>query len=149
MVGGSADAELVRRRWAEVLGTLERRRVTWVLVSQSAQVASVEAGEVRLAFTSPQLADRFMAGSHAENVALAIRETLGLAVSVVAIHGPDLVAREVATPIAEVVGPEPSDGSAPVLSEEAPESGDPPAPDADLSGPEVIARMLGGTVIED
>jgi DNA polymerase-3 subunit gamma/tau len=90
-----------------------------------------------------------MAGSHSENVALAIRETLGLAVSVVAIHGPEFVAREVATSVAEVAGPEPSDGNAPVPSEEGPQSADPPAPDTDLSGPEVIARMLGGTVIED
>jgi DNA polymerase-3 subunit gamma/tau len=125
--------------------------VTWVLVSQSAQVASVDAGEVRLSFTSPQLADRFMAGSHAENVALAIRETLGLAVSVVAIHSPEPIARESGSPVSTPTEkPEGSvDQPSAVPVEEVPEPGDSPAPDADLNGPEVIARMLGGTVIED
>ena len=44
VAGGAEDAELVRRRWPEVLGTLERRRVTWAMVSQTATVASIEDG---------------------------------------------------------------------------------------------------------
>jgi len=151
IVGGSADAELIRRRWAEVLGTLERRRVTWVLVSQSAQVASVESSEVRLSFSSPQLADRFMAGNHAENVALAIRETLGLTVSVVATDGPDPGMNHTEAPTSEVIvnSEDPEDKTSDNPGEEMPEPSDTPAPDAGLNGPEVIARMLGGTIIED
>lgn len=152
MVGGAADAELIRRRWPEVLGTLERRRVTWVLVSQSAQVANVEAGEVRLSFTSPQLADRFMTGNHAENVGLAIRETLGLAVSVVGIHGQVPVEGTPETPDSppeSVESTPPSIGEDLKAADDVTEPDDAAAPDADLSGPEVVARMLGGTVVED
>ncbi|WP_062136616.1 DNA polymerase III subunit gamma and tau [Demequina aestuarii] len=82
VAGGAEDTELVRRRWAEVLGTLERRRVTWSMVSQSAQVASVEGGVLTLAFDNPALAGRFAGSTHAENVALAVRETLGLNVRI-------------------------------------------------------------------
>jgi len=86
--GGPEDTELVRRRWDEVLGTLERRRVTWVLVKQSAQVASLDNGVLKLAFDGAPLAARFAAGNHAENVALAVRETLGLHVRVEGTVGP-------------------------------------------------------------
>ncbi|WP_061964842.1 DNA polymerase III subunit gamma and tau [Demequina aurantiaca] len=86
--GGPEDSELVRRRWDEVLGTLERRRVTWVLVKQSAQVAEVDNGVLKLAFDGAPLASRFATGNHAENVGLAVRETLGLHVRVEGIVGP-------------------------------------------------------------
>ncbi|MCJ7826966.1 MAG: hypothetical protein MUP36_01820, partial [Demequinaceae bacterium] len=90
-------------------------------------------------------------GTHAENVALAIRETLGLAVSVVGIDGQEPIGSASATPTSEPVSaPEtPEDPSPPAPVDETPEPDDAPAPDAELSGPEVIARMLGGTVIDD
>jgi DNA polymerase-3 subunit gamma/tau len=169
---GAGDAELLRRRWAEVLGTLERRRVTWVLVSQSAQVARVEGGEVHLAFASPQLAERFNGGQHAENVALAIRETLGLEVRVVgaAEDAPAASPRAASTPTpprdapaplaanastaeftrkTEPPGATPSEPARIAATEDEAADGDAFAPDAHLTGPEVIAHMLGGTVIED
>ena len=166
-VGGASDTELIRRRWPEVLGALERRRVTWVLVSQSSQVAAVEANQVRLAFTSPQLAERFMTGNHAENVALAIREALGLAVTVVASNDSaphvDASSPSAASPPAHEpsgrpdaenpADPEPpppatqTEDQAPAEESAAPEDG--PDPEGNLSGPEIIARMLGGTVVDD
>jgi len=171
---GGEDAELLRRRWTEVLGTLERRRVTWVLVSQSAQVTHVEEGQVSLAFSSPQLAERFNGGQHAENVALAIRETLGLQVRVVgdaagAVASPPPAARVApsarrepeasAPPSSPATAPNarqsepagvasPASRRAAATEDEASDSDD-AAPDAGLTGPEVIATMLGGTVVED
>ncbi len=164
---GTSDTELLRRRWSEVLGTLERRRVTWVLVSQSAQVASVDRGEVRLAFSSPQLGVRFMDGNHAENVALAIRETLGLPVTVVVAESasaspsssPAPAAREASASIARGATTAKADGGEPVTTtagqnpdaetdaEDAAAPGDALAPDSGLTGPEVIAKMLGGTIV--
>ncbi len=174
------DTELVRRRWAEVLGTLERRRVTWVLVSQSAQVAAVTGTEVHLAFASPQLADRFNAGNHAENVSLAVRETLGLQLRAVGTAGPG------EPPAAPAPTPAPAATSAPAAP-----SPPPPAPDdageslasklksaakpaakreqaaasvpdeedvsaddaladgGNKAGADVVAEMLGGTIVED
>ena len=132
-VDSADDAVLIRRRWNEILGTLERHRVTWVLVSQSAQVSAVEGSELRLSFTSPQLAERFAGGQHAENVALAVRETLGLKVSVSASSGGE-------TP--------PPPPPAPV-QDDVTSQDDPPAPDAELSGADAVAKLLGGTVIDD
>ncbi len=158
--GGSEDAELLRRRWSEVLGTLERRRVTWVLVSQSAQVARVEGESVYLAFSSPQLAERFNGGQHAENVALAIRETLGLQTQVIgeadglaaaptARSAPPAPPAPPATPVPPPVAePEPPRHRASATEDEASDNDD-AAPDAGLTGAEAIAQMLGGTVVED
>jgi DNA polymerase-3 subunit gamma/tau len=77
------DAELVRRRWPEVLQTLRGLRMaTWVLVSQNAQVGAVTSTALTLAFSTPQLATTFRTGPHAENVQRALHETLGLDVRV-------------------------------------------------------------------
>lgn len=85
----AAEAEMVRRRWPEVLQTLRGLKMaSWALVSQNAQVASIEAGVVRLAFTTPQLAQTFRTGPHAEHVRRALHETLGLDVRVEPVLAP-------------------------------------------------------------
>lgn len=162
---GAEDSELVRRRWPEVLGTLERRRVTWAMVSQSAQVAGVEAGVLRLAFDNGALAARFTGGEHAENVALAVRETLGLHVRVEATLAPGAhtgpvpvtvpptgALPQVAAPSTPASGvasapPPPAPDDEPFEHEIAPD--DEPAPSAELMGAEAVAKLLGGTIIED
>lgn len=161
--GGSdgTDSELVRRRWREVLGTLERRRVTWAMVSQSAQVLTVEGGVLTLGFDNPGLAARFDGGPHAENVALAVRETLGLKVRVVGTTGPAAnSAAQAAAPSSTSAAavpaavatsapaapepPEPEDEPIEDISED-----DAAAPDEALSGSDIVARELGGVIIED
>ena len=161
VASGPDDAALVRRRWDEVLGTLERRRVTWTMVKQSGQVASVEDGVLKLAFDNPALAARFGAGQHAENVALAVRETLGLHVRVEGVVGPSGNTGGPAPSSAPQnapqgsSGPSASSGSEPPLPDEAPSvdedmsADDAQAPSAHLSGAEVIASMLGGTIVDD
>ncbi len=173
VAGGAEDSELVRRRWPEVLGTLERRRVTWALVSANSQVQSVEGGVLKLAFDNPAIASRFGSGQHAENVALAVRETLGLHVRVESLVGPVAAAPAAAsapsrpmpsTGAMPAVGA-PATGSAPLSANEPPLPTEAPppayddiediseddarAPEAQLSGAEVIAAMLGGTIVED
>ncbi|WP_372594107.1 DNA polymerase III subunit gamma and tau [Actinotalea sp.] len=87
--GPAPEAEMVRRRWPEVLQTLRGvRRSTWVLVSENAQVAAVEGGLVSLAFTTPQLATTFRTGPHGDHVRNALRETLGLDVRVESVIAP-------------------------------------------------------------
>lgn len=77
------EAEMLRRRWPEVLETINgMRKATWVLVSQNAQVASLTAESVGLSFNSPGLETAFSSGPHAEVVAQAIQRTLGFAVRV-------------------------------------------------------------------
>ena len=158
VAGGPDDSALVRRRWEEVLGTLERKRVTWTMVKQSGQVASVEAGILKLAFDNPALAARFGAGSHAENVALAVRETLGLHVRVEGVVGPlggESAPASPGAPQRASQGSSASSGAEPPMPEEPPvededmSSDDAQAPSAHLSGAEVIASMLGGTVVDE
>ncbi len=157
IAGGAEDAALVRRRWDEVLGTLERRRVTWTMVKQSAQVAAVEGGILKLAFDNPALAARFGAGAHAENVALAVRETLGLHVRVEGVVGPEgsfSAASATNTPQNPSRGAsrspsEPPMPDEPPVEDEDMSDDDAQAPSAHLSGADVIASMLGGTVVED
>ncbi|WP_436968504.1 DNA polymerase III subunit gamma and tau [Demequina muriae] len=122
VVGGAEDTELVRRRWAEVLGTLERRRVTWSMVSQSAQVASVEGGVLTLAFDNPALAGRFAGSTHAENVALAVRETLGLHVRIESVT--DTTARPAPVTPASA-SPTSARAASPVAVASAPAAADP------------------------
>lgn len=170
IAGGAEDAELVRRRWAEVLGTLERHRVTWAMVSQSAAVASVDSGVLRLAFDNAPLASRFAAGDHAENVALAIRETLGLHVRVEAAGGvasteeiravsPGVAAATGMTPVvteapksAAASGRAKTPATPPPLEEPEHEdeiSDDDESDEAQLTGAEAVAKLLGGTVVEN
>nr|NLD41505.1 DNA polymerase III subunit gamma and tau [Actinomycetales bacterium] len=85
---GGPDSTLVRRRWGEVLETLGRiRRASWVLVSQSAAVGEMRDGSLHLVFEPPGLVQAFQNGGHRENVALALRETLGLEVEVRGVTG--------------------------------------------------------------
>ncbi|PYG01157.1 DNA polymerase-3 subunit gamma/tau [Georgenia satyanarayanai] len=74
-----ADADLIRRRWPEVLSTLARfKRTTWALVSQNAQVGEVSGGVLHLAFATSGLAHTFGSGSHSEHLQRALLETLGV-----------------------------------------------------------------------
>lgn len=83
---GSADSEVLRRRWPEVLATLGRlSRATWSLVSQSAQVADLSSTTLTLSFPSPGLVQNFRSAARAEQVQQAVRETLGFDVRVEAI----------------------------------------------------------------
>ena len=79
--GGQAgpEADLVRRRWNEVLATLAGfKRTTWTLVSQNAHVGEVSGGVLHLAFTTGGLAHTFRTGTHAEALQRALQETLGV-----------------------------------------------------------------------
>lgn len=80
---GGGDTEVLRRRWPEVLDTLNRlKKTTWVLISQNAQVVELDATTLKLGFAAPGLASAFRAGPHADLVQQAVRETLGFTVSV-------------------------------------------------------------------
>jgi len=172
VAGGAEDAELVRRRWQEVMGTLERRRVTWAMVSQSATVVSVDGGVMRLAFDNASLVSRFASGDHAENVAHAVRETLGLHVRVEAVGGAPVTAAvpvvsaavAAATGMTPVVTAAPAPPKAsgrskartaePPLPTEAPSEEDMSDDDAmdeagQLTGADAVAKLLGGTVVDD
>ncbi|MBC7550265.1 MAG: DNA polymerase III subunit gamma and tau [Cellulomonas sp.] len=80
---GGMETEVLRRRWAEVLATLNKlRKATWALVSQNAQVGELTSTTLTLTFAVPGLATAFRSGVHAEMVQRAVRETLGFDVRV-------------------------------------------------------------------
>lgn len=144
------------------------------MVSQSAQVVNMEAGALRLSFDTPALATRFGTGDHAENVALAVRETLGLHVRVEVVGGapvpqghqsvsPAVAAATGMTPVVtQAAKPaaasgrsvkaatQPQAASEPPPWDEEPETSDDDAPleGAELSGADAVAKLLGGTVVE-
>jgi DNA polymerase III subunit gamma/tau len=79
----ATSAEMLRRRWPEVLDTLSRlRKSTWALVSQNAQVAELTDATLRLTFASAGLATAFRNSPGAELVQRAVRETLGFEIRV-------------------------------------------------------------------
>jgi len=140
------------------------------MVSQSAAVASVDAGVLRLAFDNAPLAGRFSAGDHAENVALAVRETLGLQVRVEASGGsaPTAEIRAVSPGVAAATGMTPvvTQASKPAAASGRAKAAEPPPPadepepfdeisdddepdEAQLTGAEAVAKLLGGTVVEN
>ena len=146
------------------------------MVSQSAQVVVVEAGVLQLSFDTPALAARFATGDHGENVALAVRETLGLHVRVEAlgsnpgpvVHNsvsPSVAAATGMTPVVtETAKPAATSGRSnrgtrdpqpPLASEPPPwdvepdiSDDDAPAADSELMGADAIAKLMGGTVVE-
>jgi len=104
---GGPDTEMLRRRWPEVLETLSRlKKTTWVLVSQNAQVADLDATTLRLSFIAPGLATYFRTGAHADMVQRAVRETLGFDARVEAV-----LAEQAPTAAPPQQDPEPGHGS--------------------------------------
>jgi DNA polymerase-3 subunit gamma/tau len=109
---------------------------------------------LKLAFDNPALAARFGAGPHSENLALAVRETLGLHVRVEPVVGPAEPATAAAAAPASS-GTSTSSAQVPPLPDEAPAEhedmadDDAAEPASQLSGADVIASMLGGTVVDE
>src|SRR5690606_36642936 len=128
-----------------VLGTREHRRVTWALVSQSAQVGAIDAGVLTLAFDNAALAGRFAAGNHAEHVALAVRETLGLHLRVESAVGPASASEP--APAESAVEGEVEVEDSRVVEDAQPEYA--ASAPGQLSGADAVAQMLGGTVVKE
>jgi DNA polymerase-3 subunit gamma/tau len=79
----SADTEVLRRRWPEVLETLKQiKRVSWILVDQYAQVEELTSTTLRLSIAGAGPATRFRDGPHSASVQQAVNETLGFDVRV-------------------------------------------------------------------
>lgn len=76
---GSAEAEMLRTRWPEVLDAVRRERMaTWALLKQHAQPGSIVGGVFSLRFTSAGLIGTFTNGGHLDVVSRAIEQALGL-----------------------------------------------------------------------
>ncbi len=89
----------VRRLWPDIVeATKARRRVTWMHLTQHAQVVGVDAGSLTLGFQAPGPRDNFAAGGHAEIVRQAAIDVVGEDWKVEAIVAPGSRAGGGATP---------------------------------------------------
>ncbi|WP_122822926.1 DNA polymerase III subunit gamma and tau [Georgenia faecalis] len=105
---GDVDADMVRRRWPEVLETLARlKRTTWALVSQNGQVAEISGGVLRLGFTTAGLAQAFRSGPHTEPLQRALAETLGVQVRIEPVLSASAAGGDRGAPSAEPPAPAP------------------------------------------
>lgn len=79
----SADADMLRRRWKEVLGVLEDlSRVTWTQVRDTASVGPLRDGELLVLFRNVGVLQRFNSGNNQQVLAAAIFQALGLQLQV-------------------------------------------------------------------
>ncbi len=75
--------------WPDLLRQVQgMKRSTWMIVSANAQVHELAGGVLRLAFSNQGTARGFSNGQHAEVVAAAVEQLLGVAVRVEAVEGP-------------------------------------------------------------
>ncbi|WPF82820.1 DNA polymerase III subunit gamma and tau [Sanguibacter sp. 4.1] len=149
--GQSAQsAEMLRRRWPEVLDTLSRmRKSTWALIAQNAQVADLSDTTLRLTFASTGLATTFRNGPGAELVQRAVRETLGFDVRVEG--GIEEPGRAAPAPAAGSAAPAPAQapaGLAGVDPAAAAASWDVPVATVSAPAPSSAQQVTGGTVAQ-
>ncbi|WP_334173395.1 DNA polymerase III subunit gamma and tau [Sinomonas sp.] len=86
--GGSGSVEMFRRAWPEVLEALTAiKRLTWILVSQNANVAGFDGRTLTLAFANSGSVNSFSRGDHPDNVRRAVQQVLGVDVQIDATTG--------------------------------------------------------------
>ncbi|WP_432092161.1 DNA polymerase III subunit gamma and tau [Streptomyces sp. bgisy100] len=79
----------VRQMWPDILEAVKnRRRFTWILLSQNAQVAGFDGTTLQLAFSNAGARDSFVSGGSEDVLRQALSESLGLQWRVEAIVDP-------------------------------------------------------------
>nr|WP_246283657.1 DNA polymerase III subunit gamma and tau [Nocardioides perillae] len=145
----------VRRLWPDIVeATKARRRVTWMHLTQHAQVVSVDAGSLVLGFDAAGPRDHFAAGGHAEIVRQAAIDVVGVDWRIEAITDPGVspgAAAPAAAPAGGATGSSPAAAPAPAPTErDAPIAGDRGAPAAapPAEPPGWATTAPGGTPVE-
>jgi DNA polymerase III subunit gamma/tau len=157
----------VRRLWPEVLEEVKgKRRFTWILLSQNAQVAELRNGTLLLAMSNAGARDSFARGGNEDVLREAIVVVMGADFAVETMVDPSATSSEAASRTSQAVpppaGPAPSapDASAIRTTNGAPNSiaEDPDAAasrdDSDLdedaeSQTQLLARHLGAEIIAE
>jgi DNA polymerase-3 subunit gamma/tau len=157
----------VRRLWPEVLEEVKgKRRFTWILLSQNAQVAELRSGTLLLAMSNAGARDSFARGGNEDVLREAIVVVMGADFAVETMVDPSATSSEAASRTSQAVpppaGPAPSasDASAIRTTNGAPNSiaEDPDAAasrdDSDLdedaeSQTQLLARHLGAEIIAE
>jgi len=167
----------VRRLWPDVVEAVKhRRRMTWILLSQHAQVIDVDDKTLTIGFNNPGAHQSFLGGGNDEIVRQVLIDEIGQAWKIEAIVDPSAqpgngppprVTKPAVTPVEPAAPPAPEavanareaikdtrQAGAPAKSEPkvSDADADPDDPDADdhaLGGAELIQRELGASVIEE
>ena len=163
--GGFGVADL-RRIWPDVLEEVKgRRRVTWILLSQNAQVVDVRDGTLTLGLANQGVRENFVRGTHADLLREALHQVTGLA-----LHIEPIVDANAADPPAQPATPPPAPAPVPQRSSGAQEAreqlrrgrsgGSPTEPepepsrddasvDDEVSSDELLIKHLGAELIEE
>ncbi|MGP3951408.1 DNA polymerase III subunit gamma and tau [Streptomyces sp. 7N604] len=88
--GGPAQGALqIRQMWPDILEAVKnRRRFTWILLSQNAQVAGFDGTTLQLAFSNAGARDSFVGGGSEDVLRQALSESLGVQWKIEAIVDP-------------------------------------------------------------
>jgi len=156
----------VRRLWPDVLDIIkDLRRFAWVMLSQNAQVASLDDDTLTIALVNVGARDSFLQSGSAEHVQRALHQVLGVRWKIDAIVDPSaqpgpVVARSESTPAApprgvsapesvrEALGtaPEPVD---PRAADAAADRDDPVIGSDEIDPEQLLSRELGAQVIDE
>ncbi|HEX5016221.1 MAG TPA: DNA polymerase III subunit gamma and tau [Actinomycetes bacterium] len=173
---GGLELQELRRMWPAVLNRVkDYRKVTWAQLFEKSDVLTIDDKQLHIGLRDVGSHRAFSQGGHDEIVRQAMIDVVGLDVTVVAVLDPTV--SKVSSPVADdktdtgEASPTAGDTTPPPAAAEAraaaaavggPVMGksrsvsavdeevhvdDPDADDQGLSGPELIAQQLGGTVI--
>ncbi len=138
---GSLTIADVRRLWPDVLDKIrELRRFAWVMLSQNAQVMSLDGTSLTIALVNPGARDSFISSRSDEYVQQALHAVLGVTWTIDAIVDPS--ARPAASTPAPDPTPEPVEAEAPsmpAVSSAAAREAMNEAPSAEDSNPDASA----------
>jgi len=136
------DLVTVRRMWPDILNVVKtRRRFTWMLLEQGVSVVGLDAGTLVLAFGDEGKRKNFLSSGSDEVLSGAIREVLRTSWRLDTVLDPGRAGgdRRAPGPAAPPVDPARDDSAT---------AADPPTTDQ-LSGPELLIRELGASVISE
>ncbi len=118
----------VRRLWPDIIeATKQRRRITWIHLSQNAQVVAVDERTLTLGFANGGARDSFESGGSAEIVRQAVIDVIGADWKIETIVDPGADASSAPPPAAPVVAARPE--PAPPAAAPAPAAPAAPAPE--------------------
>ncbi|MET8679084.1 DNA polymerase III subunit gamma and tau [Streptomyces sp. NPDC004647] len=87
--GAAQGAVQVRQKWPDILEAVKnRRRFTWILLSQNAQVAGFDGTTLQLGFSNAGARDSFVGGGSEDVLRQALNDSLGVQWKVEAIVDP-------------------------------------------------------------
>ena len=140
----------VRRLWPELLERVkERRRYTWILLSQHAQVADVRDATLTLALANPGARDSFLRSGNEEILRQSLIDVLGVDWRVEAVLDPSA---DPSNGAGRPAPPAPSSGRPPPPPEQAdddPHPDDPVVRSGTVEHTDLLARELGAQVIDE